>query len=84
MGEGEGGLIVIVNILFGFEIFSSGVEIFLGWLRNVRGIEKKFFWGGLKYFWSGGWDIFRGVEKFSGSVEKFSGCLKIFLGIGRV
>ena len=50
---GEG---LIVNIFFGVEIFSSGVVIFSGVLRNFRGggVKKKIFDGR--------------VEKFSGGV----------------
>ena len=42
---GGGGL--IVNTFFGVEIFSSGVVIFSGGLRNFQGVgEKHFFLGG--------------------------------------
>ena len=66
---GGGGL--IINIFFGVEIFSSGVVIFSGGLRNFRGVgEKIYFMGG------------RGFEKFSGGgVKKFSWeGLRKFLG----
>ena len=53
----------IVNIFFGAEISSSGVEIFSGGLRNFffggGGGLKNFWWGVEKIFCGGG-----GVENF--------------------
>ena len=68
----------------GLRFFSSGVEIFSGGLRNIRGGGSwEIFWGIGKFSGGGGcWEIFGGVEKFSGGWEIFGG-LRNFRGGGR-